>query len=138
MNDRVLFLLICSFTIPLSDTRSAGIGEHFCPHFFESRNDAITLDGITNLLRSRVDPEFCLRSDSMFHSLLHNGSCTRHIFIRRVGTRSDQAPLYFHRPTVCQCFFFHFGNRRSAVRSKWSVDMRFQSIQVDLDQFIKV
>ncbi len=125
MHNGIFFSFVCSGSVPLPDTRPTGIRKHLGSHFFKIGNNTISFDSITNLLRTRIDSKFRLRSYSVCHRLSDNRSRTRHIFVRRISTRTYQTPLYFYRPTVSFGFGLHLRNRSTSVRSKRPVNMRF-------------
>ena len=111
---------------PLSDTRSAGIGHDDSSHRLEIGNHTVAQRSAVNLFGTRIDDERSRHLQSFGLYLTGQRSRTAQILVRRIGTRTDKADFHPSRITVLLHFFGEFGQGTGSVRSKRTVDIRFQ------------
>src|SRR4051812_35367461 len=72
----------------------------------------------------------------MGHSILSDRSSTRHVLVRRVGARTDQANLQLLGPVVSLDGFTELRDGGGKIRGEGSVNVWFQFRQVDFDQLV--
>src|SRR5690606_9607778 len=84
----VFLLLLCSCTIPHTNTWTTSIRKDSCIQIFESLQQTITICCITHLLGTGVDTKFSLCHQAFIYSLFSDGSSTCQILVRRVSTRT--------------------------------------------------
>ncbi len=82
-----------SFLFPLSNTRSTGVRENNTTNILKSLDLTVTFDSSTDLFRTGSNRELALDCQTMTCGFIGDGSRTRHIFIRRVGARTDKTQL---------------------------------------------
>lgn len=123
-------------TVPLSDTRSTGVGKNDTSSLLEDGHLSISSDGSTNLLRSGGDGETGLGNESVVGSFLGNGSGTGHVLVRRVGARSDETDGELIGPVVSLDGSSELGERGGKIRSVRSVDVGLELGEVDLDDLV--
>ena len=126
VDDGVLFLFVGAHTIPHPDARSASVGEYFGTDLVEHIEEAITLDGVSHLFRTWGDHVFRFGFEVLFRNLFGQRHGTRNIFVRGVGTATDQTHFNFCGPTVGGSNFFHFRDRGSQIWCEWAVQMGLQ------------
>lgn len=88
-DDGVGLAFLHILTVPLSNARTASVGENDTTKLLESLELAITRDGSTNLLRTGGDGEHRLGLDTVIKGIPGNGGGTGHVLIRRVGARTN-------------------------------------------------
>ena len=135
-DDGVSLALLDIATIPLSNARTAGVGENDATEFLKGLQLAITLNSSTNLLGARGDGEQGLSLETVVHGVLGNGGGTGHILVGGVGARADQTDLQLGWPVVLLDSILELGDGSSQVGSEGSVDMGLEFAQVDLDELI--
>ena len=121
----ILFLLISTFSVPLTDTRATSVGKYLGAELFESINDTIALDGVTNLFGAWVDTKGGLRRYAQLNGLLNHRYSAAQILIGRVGTRTNKPPFHFERPIIGTGYFLHLAHWRTTVRRERPIDIRF-------------
>lgn len=116
-NDGVWFALLDVLSVPLTDAGTASIGQDHSSKVFKRLELTVTLDGGTDLLRSRSNTELryirrfpqgerslrtyqSLRLNTVIHSILSNACCSSHVLVRGVRAGTDQADLKFLGPLV--------------------------------------
>ena len=122
-DDGVGLALLDVATIPLTATRTARVGQDKTADVLESLDDAVTLDGRTDLLRTGGNGELALGLKTMRHSLLGNVRRTGHVLVRRISARADESNLEFRRPAVFLDLLLELRDRSSQVGSEGTVDM---------------
>ena len=118
-------------TFPLADTRTTGIGHNHSTYRFEISYHAITLSSTIDLFRTRVDNQPGSHLQTFRLDLTCQGGCTTQILVRRIGAGTNQSHFHFLRIAILFYLLRKFRNRASRIGSKRSVDIRFQSRQVD-------
>ena len=108
MNYGIFFFPFSANPVPHANTRTAGISKYFRSNFFKGIDIAIALDSVPNLFGTWCNCEFGFGLQSFVGYLSGKTRSAGNIFIRRVGTRSDQTYFDVCRPTVLLCLFFHF------------------------------
>ena len=126
----VLLALLGVLPVPLTNTRSASVGENNTASSLESLDLTVTRNCSTDLLGSRSDGELALEAKTVVSSLLHNGSGASHILVRGVGARADEADPDVIGPVVLLGFLSQLGDRSSKVGGERTVDMRLQLVEV--------
>ncbi|KNC29425.1 hypothetical protein FF38_06588 [Lucilia cuprina] len=132
----VLVALLNVLTIPLTNAGPAGVSQDGTTEFVENISDAVTFNGGTNLFRAGSYIEGNLGFETMFHGVLGNAGATTHIFVGRVGAGTDQTDLNVQRITVLLGVLTQFADGMGQIGSEGTVDMGFQSVQVNFDEFI--
>ena len=82
VNNRILLLLVGTFTGPLADAGSAGIGEHFTANLFEYVEESVALRREANLLGSRSDTVLRGNLEAFGLGLTRNRGRASHVFVR--------------------------------------------------------
>ena len=129
---------IIGHTLPLSDTRTAGIGHHHTADTLQVLNHAVALSRAIYLFRTRIDNQRSLHLQTFCLYLTGYRSCTTQILIRRVGTRTNQSHFHLLR----EPFLLHTGSkfryRTSCIGRKRSVHIRFQCRKVNFNQTVVI
>ena len=135
-DDGVGLALLHILTVPLANARTASVGKDDTTELLEGLELTVTLNGGADLLRTRGDSEERLRLDAVVKSVTGNGSGTGHVLIRGVGARTNQTDLEVLRPLVGVDSLLELGYGGSKVRSEWTVDVRLELGEVDLNQLV--
>ena len=120
----------------MTNARTASVGKNETANLFESSHLTVTLDGSTDLFGAGGDRELALGAQTVLSSLASNGRGTRHILVGRVGARTDESDFKLLGPVVLLDLGSKFGDGSSEIRSEWSVDVRFEFIEV-LEGYIR-
>ena len=129
-DDGVSLALPDVLPIPLTDTRTTGVGKYETTRSLESTNLTITLNGSANLFRTRRDSELALDLETVLSSLLSDGCRAGHILVGRVGAGTNEGDLEFLRPAVLLDFFGKFGDGGGKVGGEGTIDVRLELGQV--------
>ena len=132
----VLACIVVGMALPLTDTWSAGVGHNQRSNLLEVVEDAVTLGGIANLLRTWVDDELTLHLDTLLVSLAGNAGGTSEVLVRGVGAATNQAYLHYHRIVVGRTFRLHVGDRCGSVWSERTVQMWLHLGEVDFHDLV--
>uniref|UniRef100_A0A1L8EHS2 Uncharacterized protein n=1 Tax=Haematobia irritans TaxID=7368 RepID=A0A1L8EHS2_HAEIR len=135
-NNGILVTLLDILTIPLTNAGTTGISQNSTTEIIEYFGDAIAFNGSTNLFRAGGNIEGNLGFQTMFHGILGNTGTTTHIFIGRVGAGTNQTNFNVNGITVLLGISTQFANRMGQIGSEGTIDMGFQCIQIDFNQFI--
>ncbi|KAH3661168.1 hypothetical protein OGAPHI_006575 [Ogataea philodendri] len=123
-------------SVPLSDTWTAGVGQHNGAALLEGVDQTVSLDGGTDLLRARSHKEGDLWLQSNLGGLLDDRGSTRHVLVRRVGTRTNQTGSNVLWPLVLLGGLLQLGDWSRQIRSERSVHAWLQGVEVDLDDLV--
>jgi len=115
---------------------AVGLGKDACTKLFEHIEDAVPLGRIAHLLRAGVDTQLGPQGYFFLNGLFGYGRCAGEVFVRRIGTRSDQPPFDLTRPIVLVEAFFHAGQGRVEIGGEGAVEMRLQLVEVDFDELV--
>lgn len=135
-DDGVRFALLDVLAVPLSNARTAGVGEDDTTELLESLKLTITLNSGANLLGTGGNSEERLGLQTMVKSVTSDRGGTGHVLIRGVGARTDQTNLELLRPLVGLDSLLELGDGGSKVGSKGTVNVRLKLREVDLDQLV--
>lgn len=135
-DDRVRLALLDVPAIPLTDARTAGVGEDDTAKLLKSLQLAITLNSGANLLGTGGNSEEGLSLQTVVQSVTSDRGGTGHVLIRGVGARTDQTNLELLRPLVGLHSLLELRNGGSKIRSEGTVDVRLKLREVDLDQLV--
>ena len=128
--------LLDILAVPLSNARTAGVGEDDTTELLKGLELTVTLNGSANLLGTRSNSEDRLGLQTVVESILGDGSSTRHILVRRVGARANQTDLELLGPAVGLDSLLELRDGSSQVRGEGTVDVGLELGQVDLDQLV--
>lgn len=137
-DNRVSLSLGDVLTIPLSNTGSTGVGEDGSSNLVEDLHLSVTLDSGTNLLGTGGDVERNLGLDTSIKGLLTETGATLHVFVRRVGTRSDETGGEVLGPFVLGDGGLEVLDGGAEIGGEGSVQLRLELIEVDLNHLIVV
>lgn len=135
-DDGVGLALLHVLTVPLSNARTAGVGEDNTTELLESLKLAITLNGGTDLLGTGGNGEQSLGLDTVVKGVTSDGGGTGHVLVGGVGARTDQTDLELLRPLVGLDGLLELGDGSGKVRSEGTVDVRLELGKVDLNQLV--
>jgi len=135
-DDGVGLALLHVPTVPLSDARTASVGKDHRTELLKGLQLAITLNGSTDLLRTRSDSEQRLGLEAVVQGITGDGGGTGHVLIRGVGARTNQTDLELFRPLVGFNGLLELGDGGGQVRGERTVDVRLELGQVDLDELV--
>lgn len=113
-------------SVPLSDARSTGVSENESTDILEGTDLSVTLDGCTDLLRSRGNGELTLDFQTVCSGFPGDRCRARHVLIRRVGAGSNEGNSDLIGPLVLLSDFGELGNGGAKIRSKRSVNVRLE------------
>jgi hypothetical protein len=134
--NRVGFALLHILAVPLSNARTAGIGEDDTTVLLEGLQLTITLNSSTNLLGTRGNGEERLGLQAMVEGVLSDRGGTGHVLVRGVSARANKTDLELLGPLVGLNSLLELGDRGSKIGSEGTVDVRLQLREVDLNQLI--
>lgn len=123
-------------SVPLTDTRTAGVGQNHTAELLEGLELTITLDGGANLLGTGSDSEESLGLDAVVESVLGDGGGTAHVLVGGVGARADQTDLELLRPAVGLDGILELGDGGGQIGSERTVNVRLELGQVDLQELV--
>ena len=129
----VLVSFLHVFPVPLSDAWTAGVGQNGASKLTKSFGNSITLNGGADLLRSGSDVEWNLGLNSVLQGIFNNAGATSHIFVGRVGARSNKSNLDVDWIAICLGVGSKFADGMGQIGSERSIDMGFKSVQVDFN-----
>lgn len=92
-DDGVGFTLLDVLSVPLTDTRTTGVGENDTADGLEGVNETVSSDSSSDLLGTGGDGELGLGDKTVSLSLLGDGGGSGHVLVGRVGARTDQSDL---------------------------------------------
>lgn len=118
----------------MTDTRTASVGEDKTAGLLKGGDLTVTFDGSTNLLGTGGDSELGLGLETVRGSLTGDRSGTRHVFVGRVGARTDEGNLEFLGPVVLDDFLLELRNGSSQVGSERTVDVGLELGEVLRDE----
>ncbi|EEQ36878.1 aconitate hydratase, mitochondrial precursor [Clavispora lusitaniae ATCC 42720] len=135
-NNGVLLSLLNVASVPLTDTWTTSIGHDDTAKVLESLQLTVSSNGGSDLFGTWRDGEDRLRLQAVGSSIFNDRSSSGHVLIRGVGTRTNQTNLNFQRPAVSNSGFLHLRNWGSQIWGEWTVDVRFQSVQVNFNDLV--
>lgn len=122
--------------VPLTDARTASVGEDDSTDIFESLDLTITFNGGANLLGTRGDGECRLELKTSVLGLGDEGSGAGHVLVGRVGAGTDEGDLDLIGPVVLLGFGGELGDGGGEIRSERTVDMGLEFGKVDFDDLV--
>lgn len=132
--DRVLtgvnVTLLNILPVPLTDARTASVGEDETADLLEGGHLAVTSDGGTDLLGTGGNGELALGRQTVLVGLASDGSSAGHVLVRRVGARTDEGNLKLLGPAVLLDRILELGEGSSQVGGERTVDVGFELGQV--------
>lgn len=135
-DDRVGLALLDVLTIPLTNARTASVGENHTTELLEGLELTIALNGSANLLRARGDSEGSLGLQAVVESIASDRGGARHVLVRRVGARTDETNLEVLGPVVVLDGLAELGDGGGQIGGEGTVDVRLELGQVDLDELV--
>jgi hypothetical protein len=129
-DNRVDLALLDVATIPLSNAGSASVGKNQTANLLKGTNLSVTLDGSTDLLGTRGDGELGLDGQTMSRGFVGNGCRAGHVFIRRVGARTDQGDFELGGPVVLLDGILELGEGSGQIGGERTVDVGLEFGQV--------
>lgn len=135
-DDRVGLTLLHVLAVPLTNARSAGVGEDDTAELLEGLELTITGDGGANLLGTGGDGEQRLGLDTVVNGVLGDGSSAGHILVGGVGARTDQTDLELFGPLVGLDSVLEVGDGGGKIGSEGTVDVGLELIEVDLNELV--
>ena len=124
-------------SVPLSNTRATGVSEDNTSDVFESSDLTVPLNGSTNLLGTGGDGEFALDVKTVRGGFLGNRGGAGHVFVRRVGARTDQTDFELLRPVVRLDGGGKLRDRGGKIGCEGTVDMWLQFREVLKEELSK-
>jgi hypothetical protein len=135
-DDRVGGALLDIASVPLTNARTASVGEDHTTELLEGLELTVTLNGGTNLLRTGGDSEGSLGLDTVVEGITGNGGSAGHILVRGVGARADQTDLELVGPAVVLDSLAELGDGSSQIGGEGTVDVGLELGKVDLNQLV--
>ncbi len=123
---------------PLTDARTAGVGEDSGAELLEGSHLAVALDGRLDLLRPRGDPERALDGRAVVERLLGDIGGAGDVLIGRVGARADETRGERVGVAVGGDIGGHLRDRPCEVGGVRADDMGFEGVEIDLDDEVVV
>jgi hypothetical protein len=122
--------------VPLTDARTASVGENDATNIFESLDLAITFNGGANLLGTGGDSVCRLELETSVLGLCDEGSGAGHVLVGRVGAGTDEGDLDLIWPVVLLGFGGELGDGGGEIGSERTVDMGLEFGKVDFDDLV--
>jgi hypothetical protein len=135
-DDRVGLTLLYITSVPLTNARTASVGKDDTAELLEGLELTVTLNGGTDLLRTRGDSEGRLGLDTMVEGITSDRGGTGHILVRGVGARTNQTDLELLGPAILLDSLAELGDRSSQIRSEGTVDVGLELGEVDLNELV--
>ncbi|KAH3681124.1 hypothetical protein WICPIJ_007899 [Wickerhamomyces pijperi] len=132
----VLVTLLDVLSVPLTDTWTTGVGQDNTTEFFEGLQLTVSGNGGSDLFGTWGNSEQGLGLDTVLGGISDDGSGSGHVFVRRVGTGTDQTNLDFQWPVLGNGNFLNLGDWGGEIWGEWTVDVWFQGVQVDFNDFV--
>ncbi len=123
---------------PLSDTGTAGIGEHQSADIGQRLELAVPFDGSPNLLAAGRDREFRFCLQTFGERLTGNRGGAFNIFIRRICAASDQRYFQFFGIPFFPDGAGKLRNRPGKIRCERTVDMRFKFVKINFHHSVVI
>lgn len=123
---RVNGTLLHILPVPLTNARTAGVGQNQATNILKGAHLSITLNGSTDLLGTRGDSELRLGVQTVSFGLTGDGSSAGHVLVRRVGARTDESDLELSWPVVLDYLILELGERGGEIGSEGTVDVRLE------------
>ena len=138
VHDAVLLLLLGSAPRPLTDARSASVGEDVGPHLVEGVEHAIPLQGVPHELRARRDGQLALALHTRVHCRFGQGRAARDVLVAGVGARTDEAKFNLSGVPLLRAQLCHLAHWSGKVWAERTIQVRLQSGEVNLDDLVEV
>ena len=122
----VLITLLNVLTIPLTNARTASVGEDDTADLLESSHLTVALDGRADLLGTGGDREARLEVDAVVSRLLRDVGRAGHVLVGRVRARADESDLELLWPAVLDNLILELGKRSGKVGREGTVDVRLK------------
>jgi len=135
-DDGVLLALLSVFSVPLANAWTARVGHDNTADALEDLGVTVSLDGSSDLFGTRGDGESSLASHASVSNLLCEGSGSAHIFVRRVGARTDQAVFDLNGPVILASGLTDLRCEMVKIWGEGTVDTGFKLIEVDVDVLV--
>lgn len=123
-------------TCPLSNARTACVGQNHTTEVLKSLELTISLNGRANLFRTRSHSEHALGLDTVVESILRNRRSTAHVLVGRVRARTNQTDLELIRPAVGLDRILELADRGGEIGREGTVDVRLELAEVDLVELV--
>lgn len=123
-------------TLPLADARTASVGKNNTTDSTEDISDTVTLDGSTDLLRSRADVELGLDLGAVVQALSAYLSSAGKILVAAVSAAADKADGELVLPATLLEVLGHLGKRSGTIGRSRTVDVRNKLAKVELNNLV--
>lgn len=123
MLTRVGFALLNILPVPLTDARTAGVGQNQASNILKSSHLTVTGDGSADLLGTGSDGVLACDGETVCLGFVGDGGRARHILVRRVSARTDQGDLELSGPLVLLNSLGELGDGGGEIGSERTVDV---------------
>ncbi len=137
-DDGVFLTFFDVFALPLTDTRATGVGEDLTADLGEGFELTVAGDGVLDLVRTGGDHKEAFDFESGVSGLFGKVCGAADIFVRRVGTATDECAFEFGGVAFFGDVSGHLGDGSGEVRCKGSDDVGFEFGEIDIDDLIEV
>lgn len=122
----VLLALLGILPVPLTNARSASVGEDDTSSLLELLGETVTGDGGTDLLGSGGDGELALEVETVVERLLDDVGRAGHVLVGGVGARADETDTDIVGPAVLLGLLSELGDGGSEIGGEGAVDVGLQ------------